>query len=102
MFAMIILYRQARILNNILQKINQKQELNEKAVASLALTPITDGVTNIKDRILNVIDISTHIESDTAYNLTSVMLAFAAKFLSNPEIEEVKRRIAMTKIGQMI
>lgn len=75
-------------------------------LVSLLLTPLMDGELTVKDRILKSLDYisdSPKTVTELEYSkMQAVLYALAEKFLRDEDLDQVKERISMTRLGQML
>lgn len=99
-----------RNADKIFEKLFGKQEkgipLKKKEKVQAVLTPLMSSELSEKDRILNICKILRREEENTDKDemgkLQAVMYAFAVKFLTRVELEEVKEALKMTILGELI
>lgn len=94
----------------IIDELEEKQKqgicLNKSELVALIFTPLMEGELSQKVRIEKGLQILQR-EYDSGnreelQRMQAVLYAFAAKFLSRMELEDIKEVIAMTVLGQML
>ncbi|OCB00094.1 hypothetical protein [Clostridium beijerinckii] len=90
------------IFNDIINKINNKEELSKQDIISLTFTPIMGGKLSKSDKIINAIRVIKDIDKDYRYDVESILYAFASKFLEGKDLEKVREEIKMTELGRSL
>ncbi|WP_271814784.1 hypothetical protein [Clostridium beijerinckii] len=90
------------IFNDIINKINNKEELSKQDIISLTFTPIMGGKLSKSDKIINAIRVVKDIDKDYRYDVESILYAFASKFLEGKDLEKVREEIKMTELGRSL
>ncbi|ABR34425.1 MULTISPECIES: hypothetical protein [Clostridium] len=90
------------IFNDIINKINDKEELSKQDIISLTFTPIMGGKLSKSDKIINAIRVVKDIDKDYRYDVESILYAFASKFLEGKDLEKVREEIKMTELGRSL
>jgi predicted transposase/invertase (TIGR01784 family) len=90
------------IFATIQDKIAKSIVLTQEDILSLAFTPVMGGKTSQRDRILETIELSKNIEATYRHDVESIIFAFANKFLTGKELEEVKEVLKMTELGKSL
>lgn len=94
----------------LFQKLRHKKNIGEKLLKSdlvpLLLTPLMSGERTVKERILEVGSLlnsdNSQLEKEEKQRMESVLYAFACKFLTKKDLEEIKEILGMTVLGEMI
>lgn len=72
----------------------------------MLLAPLMNGVSTIKDRILEAEKLIKSGQADLTdmdvHRMEAVLYAFACKFLEKKDLDEVKEELCMTVLGEMI
>ncbi len=99
-------YKADQIFHDMGLKISKGQTLEKQELVVLVLTPLMDGTTTIKDRILQTLACIRYSEEtlskEELEKILAMIYALANKFLKEEELREVKGVLGMTKLGQMI
>lgn len=90
------------LFNEIMDKINSGIELTKQEIISLAFSPIMGGVISKHEKILRAIKMTMNINEEYRYDVQSILYAFANKFLSGKELEDVKEELKMTELGKSL
>ncbi len=90
----------------LLEEKQQTQNLDRSDLAELLLTPLMSGKTEIADRIAKSVRMiqkeQETLGKEDQLRMESVLYAFAMKFLSKTELEDLKEVFEMTVLGQML
>ncbi len=88
------------------RKIRKKKRLKRCDVFSLLLTPLMSGTMEISERICRCMDIlespGLDMKEEDVKRMQSVLYALAVKFLDRNQLMDVKEKIGMTILGQML
>ena len=88
------------------RKIRKKKRLKRCDVFSLLLTPLMSGTMEISERICRGMDILENpgldMKEEDVKRMQSVLYALAVKFLDRNQLMDVKEKIGMTILGQML
>ena len=88
------------------RKIRKKKRLKRCDVFSLLLTPLMSGTMEISERICRGMDILENpgldMKEEDVKRMQSVQYALAVKFLDRNQLMDVKEKIGMTILGQML
>ncbi|MGN1147238.1 MAG: hypothetical protein ACI4TB_02375 [Lachnospiraceae bacterium] len=80
--------------------------LTKKDLAPLLLTPLMNGKSSIRDRILGAKEIldaeGTQLQTEEKQHMEAVLYAFACKFLEKADLNAIKEVLGMTVLGEMI
>ncbi len=96
--------------NGIREKIQNGGKLTKADLVPMALTPLMGGEMTQKERIMASLEILREYGSaevgaqdrDCIEKLEAVIYTMAEKFLDNLDMEDVKKGVAMTRLGQML
>ncbi|MCC8140780.1 MAG: hypothetical protein LIO67_10885 [Lachnospiraceae bacterium] len=99
-----------KVFAGIHEKIQSSGTLTKKDLVPLALTPLMGGEMTQKERIMASLEIlreygSSEVgaeERDCIEKLEAVIYTMAEKFLENLDMEDVRKGVAMTRLGQML
>lgn len=95
-----------KVFQKLERKMKKKKRLKRCDVFSLLLTPLMSGSTEISERICRGMEILQGPELDMrkedVKRMQSVQYALAVKFLDRNQLMEVKEKIGMTILGQML
>ncbi|MCD7923072.1 MAG: hypothetical protein LUE14_01725 [Clostridiales bacterium] len=96
-----------REIAKLWKKIAAGEPLTKEDLVPLALTPLMGGEMKQKDRVLESLDILRRArngfdDQDCIDKLEAVIYTMAEKFLENLDMEEVRKGVAMTRLGQML
>lgn len=81
------------------------ERITKADLLPLVLTPLMGGVTSQKERIMAAYRITRHVTTLTGSDIQKVeamIYAMADKFLDETELEQLKKEIKMTRLGQML
>ena len=88
------------------RKIRKKKRLKRCDVFSLLLTPLMSGTMEISERICCGMDIlespGLDMKEEDVKRMQSVLYALAVEFLDRNQLMDVKEKIGMTILGQML
>lgn len=96
------------IIRDLEEKQKQGIGLKKEELVSLILTPLMSGKLMQKERIGKGLQIlqkeydTVNINREELQCMQAVLYAFAAKFLSKMELEDIKEVMTMTVLGQML
>ena len=80
--------------------------LTREDIIPLLFSPLMEGRSSQKERILQCIKVLRNAETTFPQNdirkMEAILYIFAVKFLDDTELESIKEAVAMTKLGQMI
>ncbi|HIX38894.1 MAG TPA: hypothetical protein H9738_13675 [Candidatus Blautia pullistercoris] len=92
--------------DSLFEKLEKQGKMQREDMIPVLLSPLMGGRMAIKDRILQGIYYVKNEEGKLPEieigKMQAVLYAFANKFLSAGELEEIKEAIAMTKLGEML
>ncbi|MCC8151962.1 MAG: hypothetical protein LIO96_11055 [Lachnospiraceae bacterium] len=96
-----------QIILTLRSKMNAGKLLTKSDLVPLALLPLMGGELEQKDRILESLAIIRKARNDFADQdcidkLEAVIYTMAEKFLENLDMEDVRKGVAMTRLGQML
>lgn len=88
------------------QRLKKGKKLKRHHVFPILLSPLMSGDMKMQDRICRGMEVlqssKLNMEEDDIKKMQSVLYALAVKFLKKDELEQVKEKIGMTMLGQMI
>ena len=87
------------------EKLERGEVLTKKDVVPLILSPLMGGEMPQKERFLEsyrITQSAVDMEKPEAEKIEAVIYAMAEKFLEEKELEELKREVRMTRLGQML
>ena len=88
------------------RKIKKGKKLKRRDLFSLLLTPLMSGEMEISERICRGMEIlqspELDLKKEEIKRMQSVLYALAVKFLDSKQLDDVKEKIGMTILGQMI
>lgn len=91
------------ILAQLHEKKARGEALTDKDLAQLALTPLFEGASSPKERIIDAARLMKGQHNSKATHAMAMLYAFAEKFLDNEQdLKDIKEVIFMTRLGQMI
>jgi len=95
------------MIRNLRLKAEAGEKLAKEDLVPLALVPLMGGEMEQKDRVLESLDILRRArdgfdDQDCIDKLEAVIYTMAEKFLENLDMEEVRKGVAMTRLGQML
>ena len=95
--------------DEVIAKLQRKVEINESLTKAdllpLTLTPLMDGEMSQKERISATYGITksaVDTDAEIIRKVEAVVYIMAEKFLETAEMEQLRKEITMTKLGQMI
>ncbi len=94
-----------KLFEKLLRKQKKGLPLEKEEKLQLVLTPLMGGELSEKERITYICRILRQEENkdkEEMGKLQAVMYAFAVKFLSKAELDEVKEAMKMTILGEML
>ncbi len=98
--------RDADKLIDKLKSKARKRKLNKRDLAPLLLTPLMSGESSVKERILEaqrlLDDSNAELTKEEKQRMEAVLYTFACKFLEHADLQEVKEKLSMTVLGEMI
>lgn len=91
-------------IGRIQEKMDRGIPLVKKDVVPLALSPLMGGETRMPDRIRAALRTvkQTELDEEETKKLEAVIYAMAEKFLEKADLEEIRKEIRMTRLGQMM
>ena len=93
-------------IEEVLRKQEKGEILTQEDIAPLLLTPVMGGRSSTYERICQVMELvhgkNTELEKETVRRMEAVLYAWAVKLLDHETLEEVKERLRMTLLGQML
>lgn len=93
------------LFRDLAEKLRQGIPVTRQDLVQLALSPLMNGKSSQKDRILTAFSITkdiTSINHEDIQRFEAVIYAMAEKFLDSVELKEVKEAMRMTRVGQML
>lgn len=94
------------VFEKLESRIQSKKVLRRRHVFPVLLTPMMSGKMDMSERICRGIDIlqreDLNIKKEDIKRMQSVLYALAVKFLKREQLKQVKERIGMSILGQMI
>ncbi|MCC8150400.1 MAG: hypothetical protein LIO96_02800 [Lachnospiraceae bacterium] len=95
------------VIRELREKMEAGETLAKEDLVPLTLVPLMDGAMAQKDRILESFAIIREARKDFADQgcidkLEAVIYTMAEKFLENLDMEDVRKGVAMTRLGQML
>ena len=94
--------RMRTILNKLKQKQDNGEAFTEDDYAALSLTPLMSGKMSRKDMFKEAIRPAKPNIELSAEKATAMLYTLADKFLDRAELDEIKKVIRMTRLGQML
>lgn len=92
-----------KVLKRLNTKRKRGKKLCKKDFAELSLLPLMGGSLSQKERIAQAFEITAQEESCEALRMAeAVIYTFAEKFLNKNEFNEIKERLKMTWLGNML
>ena len=98
-------YDADEIIGTLWRKVESGEVLTKADLLPLVLTPLMNGKMSQKERITAAYGITgktTGVDAEVLRKVEAVVYIMAEKFLETAEMEQLRREIAMTKLGQMI
>ena len=98
-------YDADEIIGALWRKVESGETLTKADLLPLVLTPLMNGKMSQKERITAAYGITgktTGVDAEVLRKVEAVVYIMAEKFLETAEMEQLRREIAMTKLGQMI
>ena len=98
-------YDADEIIWTLWRKVELGEVLTKADLLPLVLTPLMNGKMSQKERITAAYGITgktTGVDAEVLRKVEAVVYIMAEKFLETAEMEQLRREIAMTKLGQMI
>lgn len=93
------------VFSELEHKLSTGERITKADLLPLVLTPLMGGVTSQKERIMAAYRITRHVTTLTGSDIQKVeamIYAMADKFLDETELEQLKKEIKMTRLGQML
>lgn len=94
------------VFKKLENRITKGKKLRRRDVFPILLSPLLSGKMDMCERIIRGMGIlqrsELDVREDEIKRMQSVLYALAVKFLKHEELENVKERIGMTVLGQMI
>lgn len=94
------------VFEKLESRIQSKKALRRRHVFPVLLTPMMSGKMDMSERICRGMDIlqreDLNIKKEDIKRMQSVLYALAVKFLKREQLKQVKERIGMSILGQMI
>ena len=95
-----------QLFHDLEKRLARGEMLSRKRIFPLLLTPLMSGKTKISERICRALDIIqsnlAKLKKEERRKMEAVLYALAIKFLEKEELKQVKERIRMTLLGQML
>lgn len=91
-----------KVFVEIIDKLSKGKDIDKQDIIKLTFTPIMGGKMDKKDKILKAIRITKDINSSYKRDIESILYAFANKFLSGKDLEQVKEELRVTEIGKSL
>ncbi|MPM32440.1 hypothetical protein SDC9_79002 [bioreactor metagenome] len=91
-----------KVFDEIIDKLSKGKDIDKHDIIKLTFTPIMGGKMDKKDKILKAIRITKDINSSYKRDIESILYAFANKFLSGKDLEQVKEELRVTEIGKSL
>ncbi|MEE1032692.1 MAG: hypothetical protein U0L12_11235 [Ruminococcus sp.] len=94
-----------KILEKLQEKMEHGEEIEKIDLLPLALCPLMGGDISLKERIFTAYEITkkvTTVNVEDIQKIEAVLYIMADKFLDSKEMEELRKEIKMTRLGQMI
>lgn len=91
-----------KVFDEIIDKLSKGKDIDKQDIIKLTFTPIMGGRMDKKDKILKAIRITKDINSSYKRDIESILYAFANKFLSGKDLEQVKEELRVTEIGKSL
>ncbi len=93
------------VLATLQQKLETHEAVTKADLLPLVLSPLMGGQTTLSERIVTAFRITRQVTTITKHEIQKVeamMYAMADKFLDDADMEQLKKEIRMTRLGQML
>lgn len=91
-----------KVFDEIIDKLSCGNDIDKQDIIKLTFTPIMGGNMDKKEKILKAIRLTKDIKSSYKGDIESILYAFASKFLTGKDLEQVKEELRVTEIGKSL
>ncbi|WP_330409806.1 RpnC/YadD family protein [Romboutsia maritimum] len=91
-----------KVFNEIIEKLSCGNDIDKQDIIKLKFTPIIGSKMDKKEKILKAIRLTKDIKSSHKGDIESILYAFASKFLTDKDLEQVKDELRVTEIGKSL
>jgi len=93
------------VIRKLQEKVKNKIPVTKADLLPLVLSPLMGGDMPQKDRIVSAYEITRNaqgVDAEVIRKVEAVIYIMADKFLESAEMEQLKKEIKMTRLGQML